>query len=96
MASACMMQFGEIDIDSELVAFKESVEGDQAIMMLNNGCICCTVKEDLLVMLEELVPTLFPGSQRRIMCILFSTGRITHVMESYLFVPMSGRPSRQV
>ncbi len=49
------MQFGEIDIDSELVAFKESVEGDQAIMMLNNGCICCTVKEDLLVMLEELV-----------------------------------------
>lgn len=50
-----LLQFGEIDIDSELVAFKETVEGDQAIMMLNNGCICCTVKDDLLDMLEELV-----------------------------------------
>ena len=25
------------------------------IMMLNNGCMCCTVKEDLLKMLFELV-----------------------------------------
>ena len=50
-----MVQFGEIDIDSELVAYKENVEGDQFIMMLNNGCLCCTVKDDLLDMLEELV-----------------------------------------
>ncbi|CAL8471470.1 g11012 [Coccomyxa elongata] len=48
-------EFGEIDIDSELVAYKENVEGDQFIMMLNNGCLCCTVKDDLLDMLEELV-----------------------------------------
>lgn len=51
-----LVQFGEIDIDSELVAYKENVEGDQFIMMLNNGCLCCTVKDDLLDMLEELVP----------------------------------------
>lgn len=50
------MQFGEIDIDSELVASKESLpdSGDQ-IMMLNNGCMCCTVKEDLVEMLNDLV-----------------------------------------
>ena len=47
-------QFGAIDIDSELVAFKESLEGsDQQIMMLNNGCLCCTVKDDLLDMLKS-------------------------------------------
>ena len=46
-----MAQFGEIDIDSELVAFKENVDGDQTIMMLNNGCLCCTVRDDLLDML---------------------------------------------
>lgn len=31
------------------------------IMMLNNGCMCCTVKEDLLKMLFELVSRL-PGA----------------------------------
>jgi G3E family GTPase len=50
-----LAQFGEIDIDSELVAFKENVDGDQTIMMLNNGCLCCTVRDDLLDMLGELV-----------------------------------------
>ncbi|CAL5224344.1 g7017 [Coccomyxa viridis] len=49
-------EFGEIDIDSELVASKEFLEGgeDQQIMMLNNGCLCCTVNDDLINMLEEL------------------------------------------
>ena len=53
------LQFGEIDIDSELVASKESLpdSGDQ-IMMLNNGCMCCTVKEDLVEMLNDLVNSL--------------------------------------
>ncbi len=51
-----VLQFGEIDIDSELVAYKESLEDndDQQIMMLNNGCLCCTVKDDLIRMLGEL------------------------------------------
>lgn len=53
------MQFGEIDIDSQLVVSKDTLpdSGDQ-IMMLNNGCMCCTVKEDLLRMLSELVTPL--------------------------------------
>lgn len=55
------MQFGEIDIDSELVAYKESVEGGEAqVMMLNNGCLCCTLNEDLVNMLFELVRQPFP------------------------------------
>ena len=51
------MQFGEIDIDSELVASVQRLDGkeEQRIMMLNNGCLCCTVREDLVGMLNELV-----------------------------------------
>ena len=46
-------EFGEIDIDSELVAFEE--RGDENIMLLNNGCLCCTVRGDLVDMLGKLV-----------------------------------------
>lgn len=50
------LQFGAIDIDSELVAFKESTDGKHGqILMLNNGCLCCTVMGDLLDMLQDLV-----------------------------------------
>ena len=52
---AGVTQFGAIDIDSELVAFKESTDGKGQIMMLNNGCLCCTVMGDLLDMLQDLV-----------------------------------------
>jgi hypothetical protein len=38
-------EFGEIDIDSELVARTETLEGStDSITMLSNGCLCCTVR----------------------------------------------------
>ena len=46
-------EFGEIDIDSELVAFQEN--GEEDIMLLNNGCLCCSVRGDLVDMLGRLV-----------------------------------------
>lgn len=51
------MQVGEIDIDSELVASSQKLDGKEEarIMMLNNGCLCCTVRDDLVDMLSELV-----------------------------------------
>ncbi|KAK9849515.1 hypothetical protein WJX84_008057 [Apatococcus fuscideae] len=49
-------EFGEIDIDSELVTARDTLsDGEQQIMMLNNGCLCCTVRDDLVKMLGELV-----------------------------------------
>lgn len=47
------MQFGEVDIDGSLVASHSSVAED--IVMVNNGCLCCTVRGDLVKMLLELV-----------------------------------------
>lgn len=42
-----------MDIDGSLVAAKTAVAED--IIMLNNGCLCCTVRGDLVRMISELV-----------------------------------------
>ncbi|KAJ4909018.1 plastid transcriptionally active 17 [Raphanus sativus] len=46
-------EFGEVDIDGSLVASKSV--GAEDIVMLNNGCLCCTVRGDLVRMISELV-----------------------------------------
>lgn len=46
-------QFGEVDIDGSLVAARQ--QGDEDIVMLNNGCLCCTVRGDLVRMLGDLI-----------------------------------------
>ncbi|XP_043702916.1 COBW domain-containing protein 1-like [Telopea speciosissima] len=46
-------EFGEVDIDGSLVAAKTT--GAEDIIMLNNGCLCCTVRGDLVRMILELV-----------------------------------------
>ncbi|KAK9148499.1 hypothetical protein Scep_007256 [Stephania cephalantha] len=45
-------KFGEVDIDTSLVANHSSVSED--IVMVNNGCLCCTVRGDLVKMLLKL------------------------------------------
>lgn len=47
-------EYGEIGIDQDLVAAAKEGSDDDAIMMLNNGCLCCTVRGDLVDMLVEL------------------------------------------
>ena len=43
-------EFGEIGIDHELV-----VNTDEEIFEMNNGCICCTVRGDLIRILGRLM-----------------------------------------
>jgi len=45
-------EFGEVDIDGSLVADQQNMGED--ILMLNNGCLCCTVRSDLVDMLTKL------------------------------------------
>ncbi|MGO3344141.1 MAG: CobW family GTP-binding protein [Marinomonas sp.] len=42
-------EFGEIGIDQDLV-----INADEEIFEMNNGCICCTVRGDLIRILTEL------------------------------------------
>lgn len=43
-------EFGEVGIDNQLV-----VGADEEIFEMNNGCICCTVRGDLIRILEDLM-----------------------------------------
>ena len=43
-------EFGEIGIDQDLV-----INADEEVFEMNNGCICCTVRGDLIRILGDLV-----------------------------------------
>lgn len=43
-------EFGEVGIDNQLV-----VGADEEIFEMNNGCICCTVRGDLIRILDDLI-----------------------------------------
>ncbi|MDP3553277.1 GTP-binding protein [Methylocystis sp.] len=43
-------EFGEVGIDNDLV-----VNSDEEIFEMNNGCICCTVRGDLIRIIEGLM-----------------------------------------
>jgi G3E family GTPase len=43
-------EFGEIGIDNDLI-----VESDEEVFEMNNGCICCTVRGDLIRVVEGLM-----------------------------------------
>jgi len=43
-------EFGEVGIDQALV-----INSDEEIFEMNNGCICCTVRGDLIRILSQLL-----------------------------------------
>ena len=43
-------EFGEIGIDNDLI-----VGADEEVFEMNNGCICCTVRGDLIRIIEGLM-----------------------------------------
>src|SRR4030095_354742 len=43
-------EFGEIGIDNDLV-----VNADEEVFEMNNGCICCTVRGDLIRIIDGLM-----------------------------------------
>ena len=61
MAQAVIIvnEFGEIGIDHELI---ESVNEDS--ILLQSGCLCCTIRNDLIETLERLVQRRSAGDAR--------------------------------
>jgi G3E family GTPase len=47
-------EFGEVGIDDNLVK-GGSMAGEENIVEMNNGCICCTVRGDLIAGLKKLI-----------------------------------------
>ena len=57
-------EFGEVGIDDELLKknVKEQLDGEEVIEMMN-GCICCTVRQDLVVVLKKLADRIRAGTK---------------------------------
>ena len=45
-------EFGEVGIDDGLV-----LQTNEEIVEMMNGCICCTVREDLIITIKKLLKT---------------------------------------
>jgi len=48
-------EFGEVGIDDQLVKGGSVADEDETIIEMNNGCICCTIRGDLITGLKKLI-----------------------------------------
>ena len=48
-------EFGEVDVDGELIGAASNEEEDSNLVQLPNGCICCTVQEEFLPSMLKLL-----------------------------------------
>ena len=57
-AAVIVNDIGEVNIDAELIAHGGVVRPeDNSLIPLTNGCICCSLKEDLAAQLRQLAKT---------------------------------------
>jgi hypothetical protein len=54
-------EFGEVGIDDGLLAKNTKMQADEEIIEMMNGCICCTVRQDLIVVLSKLSKRIASG-----------------------------------
>ncbi|MCD8449251.1 cobalamin biosynthesis protein CobW [Tenacibaculum dicentrarchi] len=48
-------EFGEVDVDGQLIASSECGDDECNLVQLPNGCICCTVQEEFLPSMLQLL-----------------------------------------
>merc|ERR1719460_2472673 len=54
-------EFGEVGIDDALLAKNTKMQADEEIIEMMNGCICCTVRQDLVEVLKKLAAKVKAG-----------------------------------
>ena len=67
-------EFGDVGIDDALLQKNTKMQADEEIIEMMNGCICCTVRQDLIVVLEKLCKRVKAGKLRLDGIIIETTG----------------------
>ena len=48
---------GEVNVDERLISREAKIEDSSSLVPLTNGCICCTLKSDMVKQIEDLMAT---------------------------------------
>jgi G3E family GTPase len=80
-------EYGEVGIDNQLV-----VGTDEEILEMNNGCICCTVRGDLIRILRTLVFSMEQGKTNFNRVLIETTGLADPTPVPRLFLWMNYYP----
>merc|ERR1719240_20189 len=67
-------EFGEVGIDDKLLAKNTKMQSEEEIIEMMNGCLCCTVRQDLVVVLEKLNKRLKKGTLKLDGIVIETTG----------------------
>ena len=67
-------EFGDVGIDDELLAKNTKLQSDEEIIEMMNGCVCCTVRQDLVVVLSKLAARVKAGTLKLDGIVIETTG----------------------
>jgi len=67
-------EFGDVGIDDALLAKNTAVQSEEQIIEMMNGCICCTVRTDLIAVLTNLAERVQSGGLKLDGIIIETTG----------------------
>ena len=78
-------EFGEVGIDGQLIVAEE-----EALIEINNGCVCCTVRADLVASVKELLARSQGASHGRLERLIVETSGLADpapVLQTFLADP---------
>ena len=67
-------EFGDVGIDDALLKTNTKWQADEEVIEMMNGCICCTVRQDLIVTLNKLAKRVEAGTLHLDGIIIETTG----------------------
>merc|ERR1712087_516456 len=67
-------EFGDVGIDDALLSKNTKMQADEEIIEMMNGCICCTVRQDLITVLSKLAKRVASGKLKLDGIVIETTG----------------------
>merc|ERR1719230_2151306 len=67
-------EFGDVGIDDKLLQQNTKMQAEEELIEMMNGCICCTVRQDLIKVLEKLAKRVSSGTLKLDGIVIETTG----------------------